>query len=181
MNVQTLVNLSVTDRSMSYKSNERQFQQADLYTCTTGRINCIVSMYTAWRSSFHVVTITFVLSILLLICCLYYHFAFKIMTILKLLLKELYSQFQNDRISSLIQLRLQNDTKGVIQRRGHATRPILRIIQLRIELFLELPTKTPTRNLWPHKVNQSIFYICASLLARLQHSKTSSQQQYGLY
>ncbi len=37
--------------------------------------------------------------------------------------------------------------QGRIQRRGHATRPILRIIRLRIELFLELPTKTPTRNL----------------------------------
>ncbi len=37
--------------------------------------------------------------------------------------------------------------QGRIQRRGHATHPILRIIRLRIELFLELPTKTPTRNL----------------------------------
>ena len=33
--------------------------------------------------------------------------------------------------------------QGRIQRRGHATRPILRIIRLRIELFLELPTERP--------------------------------------
>ncbi len=42
---------------------------------------------------------------------------------------------------------ISGEGQGRIQRRGHATRPILRIIRLRIELFLELPTKTPTRNL----------------------------------
>ena len=45
MNVQTLVNLSVTDRSMSYKSNERQFQQTDLYTCQTGRTKRYITIH----------------------------------------------------------------------------------------------------------------------------------------